>query len=257
MVADALGLHFHLLAAHPHDRVLDRLHGRAARATGTGWSRPRHRPPGSRSSCRRCRRTSSGLVAFLRRAPPLPFRFVSVHGPSKDRRMSDDELVSLLGAAARARVGDRHAPRRDGRPRALPAPRPPAVHREHGRAQAPGQYGRRAAALLRRAARRAGFCFDVAHARAVDPSLEVARELLSRFSLRLSHVHLSSLDAEQHHVPLTDADQEAFAAGAQALQRRAVDPGSAARSRATRPAGSSGSPRRAASPSITCARRAS
>ena len=57
----------------------------------------------------------------------------------------------------------------------------------------------------------ARFCFDIAHAKAVDPSLEVARELLSRFSLRLSHVHLSSLDAEQHHVPLTDEDQEAFA----------------------------------------------
>jgi len=37
-----------------------------------------------------------GLVAYLQDAPPLPFRFVSVHGPSKDRRMSDDELVSLL-----------------------------------------------------------------------------------------------------------------------------------------------------------------
>jgi len=38
----------------------------------------------------------AGLVAYLQDAPPLPFRFVSVHGPSKDRRMSDDELVSLL-----------------------------------------------------------------------------------------------------------------------------------------------------------------
>jgi hypothetical protein len=58
----------------------------------------------------------------------------------------------------------------------------------------------------------ARFCFDIAHAKAVDPSLETAADLLSAFSLRLSHVHLSSLDDDQHHVPLTDADQEAFAA---------------------------------------------
>ena len=57
----------------------------------------------------------------------------------------------------------------------------------------------------------ARLCFDVAHAHAVDPSLAVARELLSQYSSRLSHVHLSSLDAEQHHVPLTDSDQERFA----------------------------------------------
>ena len=118
----------------------------------------------------------------------------------------------------------------------------------------------------------ARFCFDVAHAKAVDESLAVARELLSRYSARLSHVHLSSLDAEQHHVPLTDADQEAFAAVLRPLQRRAVDPGSAAdldearaggrpaalrgrrrrlRTPSARPASS---PSSAAPPSRTCSR---
>ena len=153
-----------------------------------------------------------GLVAYLRDAPPLPFRFVSVHGPSKDRRHVRRRAGRAARAAARARLGDRHAPGRDGRPRALPAPRPPAVHREHGRAQAARADRRRAASATSTRCPRPGFCFDVAHAQAVDPSLAVARELLSRFSLRLSHVHLSSLDAEQHHVPLTEADQEAFAA---------------------------------------------
>jgi hypothetical protein len=152
-----------------------------------------------------------GLLAYLREAPPLPFRFVSVHGPSKDRRMSDDELVALLERLP-ARVSaivmhpdamvDLAPYRRLGRRLCL----------ENMDARKP--VGRTADELERYfdALPEARFCFDIAHAKAVDPSLRVARELLSRFSLRLSHVHLSSLDDEQHHVPLTDADQEAFAA---------------------------------------------
>jgi hypothetical protein len=151
-----------------------------------------------------------GLSAYLRAAPPLPFRFVSVHGPSKDRRMSDDELVALLERLP-ARVSaivmhpdamvDLAPYRRLGRRLCL----------ENMDARKP--LGQTAAQLQRYfdALPDARFCFDIAHAKAVDPSLAIARELLSRFSLRLSHVHLSSLDLEQHHVPLTDEDQEAFA----------------------------------------------
>jgi len=153
----------------------------------------------------------AGLVAYLQDAPPLPFRFVSVHGPSKDRRMSDDELVSLLERLP-ARVSaivmhpdamvDLAPYRRLGRRLCIENMDPRKA------------LGQTAAELERyfEALPDARFCFDVAHAKAVDESLAVARELLSRYSARLSHVHRSSLDAEQHHVPLTDADQEAFAA---------------------------------------------
>jgi hypothetical protein len=152
----------------------------------------------------------TGLVDYLRTAPALPFRFVSVHGPSKDRRMSDDELVALLEQLP-ARVSaivmhpdamvDLAPYRRLGRRLCI----------ENMDARKP--IGQTAADLQRvfDALPEARLCFDIAHAAAVDPSLDVGRELLSRFSLRLSHVHLSSLDDDHHHVPLTDADQEAFA----------------------------------------------
>jgi sugar phosphate isomerase/epimerase len=39
----------------------------------------------------------------------------------------------------------------------------------------------------------AGFCLDVAHAWSIDPTMNVARELLDRFRSRLRQVHLSSL----------------------------------------------------------------
>ena len=56
----------------------------------------------------------------------------------------------------------------------------------------------------------AGFCLDVAHVRAVDPTMDAAHELLDRFRARLRHVHLSSLD-DGHHVPLTEDDERLFA----------------------------------------------
>lgn len=57
----------------------------------------------------------------------------------------------------------------------------------------------------------AGLCFDIAHAKDVDPTMGAAVEVLDRFSSRLRHVHISSLDEAQHHVPLTAEDEELFA----------------------------------------------
>jgi hypothetical protein len=157
-----------------------------------------------------CEDELDGLVEYLHSVRPLPFRFVSVHGPSKDRRLSDDELVSVLEqlpAWVSAIVMHPDAMvdlapyRRLGRRLCVENMDP----RKH-LGQTAQELERYFAALPD-----ARLCFDVAHAHAVDPSLAVARELLSRFSSRLSHVHLSSLDAEQHHVPLTDSDQERFA----------------------------------------------
>ena len=131
------------------------------------------RPPGSRSSCPRCRRTSwRASSPICDDAPPLPFRFVSVHGPSKDRRMSDDELVALLEQLP-ARVSaivihpdamvDLAPYRRLGRRLCI----------ENMDARKP--IGQTAAGLARyfEALPEARFCFDVAHAKAVDPSLTV------------------------------------------------------------------------------------
>jgi hypothetical protein len=57
----------------------------------------------------------------------------------------------------------------------------------------------------------AGLCFDIAHAKAVDPALARGTEILERFGHRLRHVHLSSLDQGSHHVPLTEEDEVQFA----------------------------------------------
>jgi sugar phosphate isomerase/epimerase len=65
----------------------------------------------------------------------------------------------------------------------------------------------------------AGFCFDIAHAWSVDPSMAVANEILDNFCDRLRHVHLSSLSEDLHHVSLTEEDEELFSS----ILRRCLD----------------------------------
>jgi sugar phosphate isomerase/epimerase len=57
----------------------------------------------------------------------------------------------------------------------------------------------------------AGLCFDVAHAKSVDPTMAEGERILDSFGDRLRHVHLSSLDSDCHHVPLTERDESLFA----------------------------------------------
>lgn len=59
---------------------------------------------------------------------------------------------------------------------------------------------------------RAGFCLDLAHVGSIDSTLGLANELIDAFGHRLRQVHVSSLDADAHHVPLTSTDAERFRA---------------------------------------------
>lgn len=150
-----------------------------------------------------------GLQRFLARAPALPFRYLSVHAPVKHRRMGEEELV--------ARLAD------------LP-PWVDAIVVHPDVIDEPARYLRLGAALVienmdpRKGLGRtadelspllaelpeAGFCFDVAHAAAVDPTMVEAQRLLDRFGGRLRHLHVSSLDERCRHEPLADADEAAW-----------------------------------------------
>ncbi|HEY8581451.1 MAG TPA: TIM barrel protein [Capillimicrobium sp.] len=151
-----------------------------------------------------------GLQAFLDAAPTLPFRYLSVHAPVKHRAMSEEELV--------ARLAD------------LP-PWVDAIVVHPDVIEDPSRYARLGSALvienmdtrkptgrtvselapLFDALPEAGFCFDVAHAAAVDPTMDEAHRLLDRFCGRLRHLHVSSLDDGSHHEPLSDVDELAWA----------------------------------------------
>jgi sugar phosphate isomerase/epimerase len=159
-----------------------------------------------------------GLVAHLAADEWLPFHYVSVHAPSKGRRMPEHELVDLLAGLPcdvdaivvhPDVIEDPREYRRLGRRLVL----------ENMDARKPD--GRTAAELapLFALLPEAGLCLDVAHAGDVDATLAVGHELLDAFAPRLRHVHVSSLDGVGHHVPLRAADEAAFAP----LLRRCCD----------------------------------
>lgn len=151
-----------------------------------------------------------GLVAYLREKPRLPFRYVSVHAPVKNLDRGDAATVALL---ARLPLWVRSI-----------VTHPDAL----SDVDAYGGLGTRLVlenmddrkrtgrttdemATFFNALPDAGFCLDVAHARSIDPAMEVAHEMLDRFRSQLRQVHLSSL-SDGHHVPLTADDEDLFAA---------------------------------------------
>lgn len=56
----------------------------------------------------------------------------------------------------------------------------------------------------------ARFCFDVGHARQVDPTMGIAVQFLDRFSDRLAEIHISEVDADSRHCPISFAASQAF-----------------------------------------------
>ena len=151
-----------------------------------------------------------GLLDYLSAAPTLPFHYLSVHAPAKHRLVGEAELVEQLAALpAWVDAIVVHPDVVDD----------PALYRRLGPALVLENMdprkadGRTAAELEPLVAElpEAGLCFDIAHAAAVDPSLEEAHCLLDRFCGRLRHLHVSSLDEDCHHIPLTADDEQAWA----------------------------------------------
>ncbi len=149
------------------------------------------------------------LAGYLRQTPSLPFRYVSIHGPSKGREMDEEQLVASLAQLSGLADGIvMHPDTMDEL--ALYRPLGQKLLLENMDSRKPD--GRTPEELHRAFAElpEAGFCFDIAHAWSIDPSMAVAGELLDSFRARLRHVHLSSLSDDLHHVSLIDEDEELF-----------------------------------------------
>jgi sugar phosphate isomerase/epimerase len=148
-----------------------------------------------------------GLIRYLRSGPRLPFRYVSVHAPAK---AFDGQNVSALGeipmwlrsiVAHPDAIGDARPYRALGT-RLL-------VENMDGRKRT-GRTSEELQGCFDELPD-AGFVLDIAHAHSLDPSMELAHELLDRFRARLRHVHLSSLGVSGEHMPLTVEDEDLFA----------------------------------------------
>lgn len=152
----------------------------------------------------------AGLVGWLERRPQLPFGFLSLHAPSKQRALPERELVALLQRAAPAVGAIVLHPDVIGDP-ALWAPLGRRLVLEN---MDPRKHDARTADELApwfAALPQAGLCFDVAHVRAIDPTLTEGHRILDRFGDRLRHVHVSLLDERHHHVALDAAGERELA----------------------------------------------
>jgi hypothetical protein len=149
------------------------------------------------------------LLSYMADGPSLPFHYLSVHGPSKQLRMAEAKLVDSLNrlpASVDAIVMHPDVIDDAAEVRRLGAR---LVLENMDTRKATGRTADELAPYFAELPD-AGLCLDVAHARDVDPSMAAAHELLDRFAGRLRHLHVSSLDADGHHVPLRESDLEAF-----------------------------------------------
>ncbi len=150
------------------------------------------------------------LCAWLEQnGDDLPFDFVSVHAPTKHRELPEEELVARLRELPALVDAVVLHPDAMERPE-LYAPLGPVAAIENMDARKPG--GRTVAELapVFAALPDAAFCLDLPHARSIDPTLDEAHRLLDAYGERLRHVHVSSLDGDCHHVPLTADDERDF-----------------------------------------------
>ena len=56
----------------------------------------------------------------------------------------------------------------------------------------------------------ARFCFDIGHARQIDPTMEEARALLETYGSKLDEVHISEVNSASRHDPISELASEAF-----------------------------------------------
>jgi hypothetical protein len=137
------------------------------------------------------------------------FKYVSVHAPSQLHSMTERHLVDRLCVVAQ---------------RKLPIVLHPDVIQNHDNWIGFGDVlcienmdkrkpiGRTAAELktIFRRLPEATLCFDVGHARQVDPTMSQAVEILSAFGGRLRQMHVSEVNAQNKHEPLSMAAIHAF-----------------------------------------------
>ncbi len=137
------------------------------------------------------------------------FEYVSVHAPSKFSRLTQQEVIDLLGVAAAHRF-------------------PIVIHPDTIESPEPwtpfGQLltienmdkrkpiGRTSAELqvLFEQLPEARLCFDVAHARQIDPTMVESTQILRDFKDRICEVHASGLTARSTHGPISTAASFAY-----------------------------------------------
>jgi hypothetical protein len=152
------------------------------------------------------------LPELIRSLPLLDlseFAYVSVHAPTKLVELQEREIVHLLEDAASLHLPIVVHPDVVQSPE-LWRPFGSLLLIENMDKRKP--IGRTAAELRIMFDRlpQAAFCFDVAHARQVDPTMIESTEMLQEFKDRLGEVHASGLSSRSTHGPISAAGSFAY-----------------------------------------------
>lgn len=132
------------------------------------------------------------------------YNYVSIHAPSRLRSLKEAEVANMLRRCIGREwhvvlhpdaIGDHGCWRDFGRWL--------CIENMDKRKEA----GRTAVELRRhfRELPEASMCLDLAHARQVDPTLGIAREIIREYGEKIVQLHLSELDVKSHHEPLSMA----------------------------------------------------
>jgi len=149
------------------------------------------------------------LVAALSDLDLSKLQYVSFHAPSKLSEMSEDQLLGCLNEVAR---------------REIPIVVHPDIIQNPDTWRSLGRWllienmdqrkpvGRTAGELrpFFNLLPEARFCFDIGHARQVDPTMGVAVEMLIEFRDRLAEIHLSEVRSDSRHVAIGETAAAAY-----------------------------------------------
>lgn len=142
------------------------------------------------------------LMGALDRLRLEAFGYVSVHAPSRLRTMKEAAVANMLKPCIDRgwhvvlhpdAIGDHGCWRDFGRWL--------CIENMDKRKEA----GRTAVELRRhfRELPEASMCLDLAHARQVDPTLGIARQMIHEYGEKIVQLHLSELNVKSHHEPLS------------------------------------------------------
>jgi hypothetical protein len=145
-----------------------------------------------------------GLMSALDRLHLEGYQYISVHAPSRLQTMKESVVADLLRPCIERKwsvvlhpdaIGDHGCWRDFGRFI--------CIENMDKRKEA----GRTATELRRHFQELpdASMCLDLAHARQVDPTLGIARDMIREYGERIVQLHLSELDVNSHHEPLSMA----------------------------------------------------
>jgi hypothetical protein len=149
------------------------------------------------------------LMRSLAQLDLREFAFVSVHAPTKFEDLNEREVISLLESAASLRLPIVVHPDTIHSPE-LWKPFRDLVLIENMDKRKP--IGRTASELraVFEILPEAALCFDVAHARQVDPTMTESAQVLREFKNRLREVHASGVSTRSIHAPISAAARFAY-----------------------------------------------